>query len=393
MALQRPLKEGNVRTYQEKVGLGYLDILASEMDADLDTIYAAWNGGVATANIQDGAVTAAKLAPDAKPWVIAGNTVVPADATKTVAAPGSVSGDSLHWGSRTAKGRLCHNPAADAFSIRANVNQNNVPDNTAIPAWSLAVSPAGDLVSVNRFPAGSSASTALLLLEGSSGNLTVGSRAFLTPRLTVAADPAQAYIAANQVGSPSYDSGKPTWLLAFNYTSDAVLVQRQGVTLVTVDNASHVTGGNYRATGATSGLRCQNVGSTGGDGYSNAIGLGWDGTLKARVDGTQIGTITVTGSDARIKRDIIDDVPGLDAVLALRPVSFAYDQTKRAVGFPTGRRYGLLAQDVEPYAPLVVADDGSEDHWLGIEYGMLVPVLIRALQELAARVAALEARA
>jgi len=62
MAIQRPLKEGNVRTYQEKVGLGYLDILAAEMDADLDTIYAAWNGRVGTADLQDGAVTTPKLA-------------------------------------------------------------------------------------------------------------------------------------------------------------------------------------------------------------------------------------------------------------------------------------------------------------------------------------------
>ena len=55
--IQRPTKEGSVRTYQEKVGLGFVDILASEMDADLDTIYAAWNGGVGPANLQPGAVT------------------------------------------------------------------------------------------------------------------------------------------------------------------------------------------------------------------------------------------------------------------------------------------------------------------------------------------------
>ena len=54
MAIQRPLKEGSVRTYQQKVALNYLDILASEMDADLDTIYAAWNGGVGTGDIQNG---------------------------------------------------------------------------------------------------------------------------------------------------------------------------------------------------------------------------------------------------------------------------------------------------------------------------------------------------
>lgn len=62
MATQRPLKEGNVRTYQEKVALGFPDILASEMDADLDTIYAAWNGNIGTANLIDGSVTTPKLA-------------------------------------------------------------------------------------------------------------------------------------------------------------------------------------------------------------------------------------------------------------------------------------------------------------------------------------------
>jgi hypothetical protein len=62
MAVTRPLKEGSVTTYQQKVAAGFPDILASEMDADLDTIYAAWNGGVATANVNDGAITGAKLA-------------------------------------------------------------------------------------------------------------------------------------------------------------------------------------------------------------------------------------------------------------------------------------------------------------------------------------------
>ena len=45
MAITRPLKEGSVTTYQAKVAAGFPDILASEVDADLDTIYAAWNGG------------------------------------------------------------------------------------------------------------------------------------------------------------------------------------------------------------------------------------------------------------------------------------------------------------------------------------------------------------
>jgi hypothetical protein len=34
----------------------------------------------------------------------------------------------------------------------------------------------------------------------------------------------------------------------------------------------------------------------------------------------------------------------------------------------------------------VIEDDGSDEHWLGLDYRLLVPVLIRAIQELAAKV-------
>jgi hypothetical protein len=62
--IPRPPKQGNVMTYVAKVAAGYPHILAGEMDADLDTIYGAWNSGADTANIRDGAVTSAKLAAD-----------------------------------------------------------------------------------------------------------------------------------------------------------------------------------------------------------------------------------------------------------------------------------------------------------------------------------------
>jgi hypothetical protein len=198
-----------------------------------------------------------------------------------------------------------------------------------------------------------------------------------------------------------------------NCAADTFAVQRSPAgsttqsSLLSVDNAGNViiTGNNLttggtstapttqgiRITGSVAGIRCQSVGTASADGFSNAIAFGWDGTLKCRVDSTVIGTVTIT-SDARLKLDVQEDVPGLDAVLALRPISFEYDQTKREIGFPKGRHYGLIAQDVQPHAPLVVEEDESEDHWLELDYRLLVPVLIRAMQELAERVTALEAR-
>src|SRR4029453_4971663 len=98
---QRPTKEGSVRTYQEKVGLGFVDILASEMDADLDTIYAAWNGGVdsatlkalavTTPKIADGAVTPAKLGAPAPYLPLAGGVL---SGRLIVGAPG---GDHVNY--------------------------------------------------------------------------------------------------------------------------------------------------------------------------------------------------------------------------------------------------------------------------------------------------------
>jgi hypothetical protein len=63
--IPRPPKQGNVMTYVAKVAAGYPHILAGEVDADLDTIYGAWNAGADTINIRDSAITSAKLAADA----------------------------------------------------------------------------------------------------------------------------------------------------------------------------------------------------------------------------------------------------------------------------------------------------------------------------------------
>jgi hypothetical protein len=63
--IPRPPKQGNVTTYVAKVAAGYARILAGEVDADLDTIYGAWNGGADTVNLRDGCVTSEKLAADA----------------------------------------------------------------------------------------------------------------------------------------------------------------------------------------------------------------------------------------------------------------------------------------------------------------------------------------
>src|SRR5262245_5471247 len=83
--IQRPTKQGNTTTYQAKVALGYTKILASEVDADFDLIYSAWNAGVDGSNIKPGTIIGEHLAPlTITNAQLAGNAV-----TRLNLAPGS----------------------------------------------------------------------------------------------------------------------------------------------------------------------------------------------------------------------------------------------------------------------------------------------------------------
>jgi len=192
MAIQRPLKEGSVRTYQEKVGLGFFDILASEMDADLDTVYAAWNGGVGTGDIQDGAVTKAKLATDANLWNDTGTALTPVGAGRRLYVPGdtATTGSVLIGGARTVKARLVAHTSADSVYFMVNRDLTAVDDATK-PSWFIGLQAASDNLIVGRAPAGSGVSGANFLTLDNVGNLTYPQRTVnrsYTGALTMAAN-------------------------------------------------------------------------------------------------------------------------------------------------------------------------------------------------------------
>jgi hypothetical protein len=138
MALQRPLKEGSVRTYQEKVGLGLTDILASEADADFDTIYGAWNGALG------GDLTGALPNPELAAGVVRG-TPSAGGATREIAKASIWGGDDLINASVTLA------KLAAGAAIRQVIVQT-VPSNFATNAststdfLTLSITTAGGLV-------------------------------------------------------------------------------------------------------------------------------------------------------------------------------------------------------------------------------------------------------
>ena len=112
--------------------------------------------------------------------------------------------------------------------------------------------------------------------------------------------------------------------------------------------------------------------------YDDAI------AAKAALSGaTFTGVVTapnfVSSSDARLKSEVETIAGALAIVSALRGVRFTMDGS---------RQIGVIAQEVEAVLPEVVRD--NEAGQLSVAYGNITGLLIEAVKELTARVAALE---
>ena len=86
-------------------------------------------------------------------------------------------------------------------------------------------------------------------------------------------------------------------------------------------------------------------------------------------------------SDRRIKKNIVDIKYGLEDVLKMQPRSFQMKEVE-------GDYIGLIAQEVEEIIPEVVGGDPEKQ--LTLDYGSLVSVAFKAIQELEARIKVLE---
>ncbi|MBL0357997.1 MAG: tail fiber domain-containing protein [Chitinophagaceae bacterium] len=141
---------------------------------------------------------------------------------------------------------------------------------------------------------------------------------------------------------------------------------------------------------------------------NNATGLGQSVVITAsnqvRIGNTNITSIGgqvgwTTFSDARIKKNIQEDVPGLAFIEKLRPVTYNYDLAtlQKIQGGKTGtdntafesiRFTGLLAQEVEAAATGIgyhfsgVDKPTNEQTAYGLRYAELVVPMIKAIQEM-----------
>ncbi len=161
--------------------------------------------------------------------------------------------------------------------------------------------------------------------------------------------------------------------------------------------SSNNSGGYFEATGAATNYGI--YASTGGSGTNYAGYFQGNGKFT----GNLYANAVYQTSDSLVKTNIVPMPVSLDKVMSLKPKKYDMKTDEFAgMNLPTGKQYGLLAQDVATVFPELVstftisADEAKKDKsssitkFEGINYTGLIPILIEALQEQQAQIKALQ---
>jgi hypothetical protein len=95
-------------------------------------------------------------------------------------------------------------------------------------------------------------------------------------------------------------------------------------------------------------------------------------------------TTYATSSDQRLKDNIVDAPSASDDIDAIQVRSFDW----KVDG--SHQKYGMVAQELQSVAPEAVSATEDPEEMMGVDYSKLVPMLVKEIQSLRARVAQLE---
>lgn len=150
-------------------------------------------------------------------------------------------------------------------------------------------------------------------------------------------------------------------------------------------NATTITGVGNTCIGQSA------IPSISGVSYEFTLGGPFIATLRCAV--TSITSL----SDARDKKDVVDLRAGLDFVNKLRPVEFVWDD-RNEEGRHDVADFGFLAQDLKATQEEAEMEDvlklvyDANPEKLEASYGKLLPIMVKAIQELSAELKAVKAK-
>ncbi|MDP1814755.1 MAG: tail fiber domain-containing protein [Leadbetterella sp.] len=120
---------------------------------------------------------------------------------------------------------------------------------------------------------------------------------------------------------------------------------------------------------------------------TNSIDIQADGTIK-------IVNSIVPNSDIRLKKNFEKIGNATSLINQMNPMKydFKYEELKE-MGLPKERQFGLIAQELEKVVPELVfqhSEGKNQEHYKGINYTGLIPILIQGMKDQQAEIEALK---
>ena len=194
----------------------------------------------------------------------------------------------------------------------------------------------------------------------------------------------------------AYTTGQHQWFTAPSGTAGNPISFTQAMTLDASGNllvGTTSVGSAVATGGAQIFVNAYGTGQTVFD-IGHIVGTS-SGTNYARYfyNGSEIGSVSQSGttavlynttSDARLKENITDSADASSLIDALQVRQFDWKSDG------SHQRYGFVAQELYEVAPEAVSKPQDPDEMMAVDYSKLVPMLVKEIQALRLRVAALE---
>ena len=256
------------------------------------------------------------------------------------------------------------------------------------------------------YPGGSAEEAILKLQRGTASpgtNATLGSIQFAS-----SAGRRGAEIFSQRDGGTWTDGSSHPGLLTFATTADGassptprMTIDSSGVLKIGQSITDEPAGNNTRGAAISgtgvlaacnTGARAIEAGRTEADAVSREV-LRWfrNGSLVQTITTTATTVSYPTGSDYRLKENVVNMTGAIDRVKNLSPKRFNF------IAEPGVEKDGFIAHELETVVPQAVVgtkdqvDENGNPVWQGVDHSFMVPLLTGALQEAIAKIETLEA--